>query len=113
MSRVSEYRKAIAALLAGLLGLAAHFIPGVSEYATAEIINLASVTMAAAAALIVPNTMDGHNVNMLARWILDEIAKGTPPDADADADAGPASRARGAPGGDPGAAGRDGGATHG
>lgn len=74
--KLEGYRKAIAAMVAGLLGLVGHFVPAVSGVLSPEAINMASVTAAALAAYWFENRADGYNVATLAKALADAIRDG-------------------------------------
>lgn len=73
MGVLDQYRKAIAALLAGVLGLSAQFIPGVSDQVGPEVIQVVSVLLAAGAAFAFSNRVEGFNVNDLARFVINSL----------------------------------------
>jgi hypothetical protein len=55
MSRLAQYRKAIAAALSGVLGVAAFFMPGIVEAISPEVIASVSALLATVLVWIVPN----------------------------------------------------------
>ncbi len=55
MTRLAEFRKAIAAALVGLVGLAAFFVPGVEEAVGPEVIQAVAAILATLAVWRFPN----------------------------------------------------------
>lgn len=55
MSRLAEYRKMIAAALAGLVGVVAFFVPGVEEAVGGEVIQAVAAILATLAVWKFPN----------------------------------------------------------
>lgn len=67
------YRKAIAALIGGLLPLLASIAPGISDYLDPMTANVLSVVLATLAATATANKIDGANVIELARVVVDAL----------------------------------------
>lgn len=67
------YRKAIAALIGGLLPLVASFIPGAEALADPMTVNVASIIGAAIFAAVTADKIDGASVVELARVVVDAL----------------------------------------
>lgn len=67
------YRKAIAALVGGLIPLIVSFIPGAEALADPVTVNVLSVVLAAGFAALTADKIDGASVVDLARVVIDAL----------------------------------------
>lgn len=67
------YRKAIAALIGGLLPLLISFLPGASALADPLAVNVLSIVLATVFAAVTADKIDGASVVALARVVIDAL----------------------------------------
>lgn len=72
LSRLERYKKAIAATLAALVGIGAHFVPAFAAIEPAAIQGAAAL-LSVAAVFAVPNTRNGQSVDFLAEVLVEII----------------------------------------
>ena len=80
LAKLDEFRAALAALVVGLVSAAlGQLIPQVRDALGPEAVNVVSALLAAGAAALPEDRVDGWGTREAARWLRDELTA-TPPD---------------------------------
>lgn len=78
-AKLDEFRTALAALVVGLVSaVLGQFVPQVRDALGPEAVNVVSALLAAAAAALTQDRVDGWGARDAARWLRDELTAASP-----------------------------------